>query len=91
MAHSLSAKKRQRQNVKQRDRNRGRRSQVKTLLRSFTDAITEGDQTKAETAFRAYTKKLDQTAARSVVHKNAAARGKARAQKRLTALKTVAA
>lgn len=91
MAHSLSAKKRQRQNVKQRDRNRGRRSQVKTLLRTFKDAVAQGDQPKAETAFRAYARKLDQNAAWGTFHKNAAARGKARAQNRLTALKTSAA
>lgn len=86
MAQSLSAKKRQRQNVVRHDRNRQRRSEIKTLLRSFKDAVTEGDAPKAQTAFRAYTRIVDQVAANGTIHRNAAARKKARAQRRLNTL-----
>ena len=87
MAHSLSAKKRQRQNEKRRAINRQRRSQLRTAMRSFKDAVAEGDLEKAETAYRSYSKRVDQVAAKGTVHRNAAARRKARAQKRLNLLK----
>jgi small subunit ribosomal protein S20 len=86
VGHSLSAKKRQRQNVAEHERNRHRRSEVKTLLRSFKDAVAEGDASKAQTAFRDYVKTVDQVAANGTIHRNAAARKKARAQRRLNAL-----
>jgi len=87
VAHSLSAKKRQRQNEKRRAINRQRRSQLRTAMRSFKDAVAEGDLEKAETAYRSYSKRVDQVAAKGTVHRNAAARRKARAQKRLNLLK----
>ena len=88
MAHSLSAKKRQRQNQTRLVRNRRRRSQLRTALRDFKSALAAGDLDRAETAFRGYAKRVDQTAAKGTVHPNAAARKKARAQKRLNLLKT---
>ena len=86
MAHSLSAHKRIRQNVARRARNRARKSAVKTQIRKFTDALHERDVEKARTEFRAVTRKLDQTAAKGTLHKNMAARKKARLAKRLNAL-----
>lgn len=86
MAHSLSAHKRIRQNVTRRARNRARKSEVKTQIRKFTDALHEQDVEKARTEFRAVTRKLDQTAAKGTLHKNMAARKKARLAKRLNAL-----
>lgn len=87
MAHSLSSRKRQRQNEKRRIINRRRRSQLRTALRSFKTALTAGDPDQAETAFRYYAKRVDQVAAKGTVHPNAAARQKARAQRRLNLLK----
>lgn len=86
MAHSLSAQKRIRQNASHRDRNRARKSAVKTQIRKFTDALHEQDVEKARTEFQAVTRKLDQTAAKGTLHKNAAARKKARLAKRLNLL-----
>ena len=86
MAHSLSAHKRIRQNVTRRVRNRARKSEVKTQIRKFTDALHEQDVERAQTEFRAVTRKLDQTAAKGTLHKNMAARKKARLAKRLNAL-----
>ena len=86
MAHSLSSHKRIRQNVTRRVRNRARKSEVKTQIRKFTDALHEQDVEKARTEFRAVTRKLDQTAAKGTLHKNMAARKKARLAKRLNAL-----
>ncbi len=86
MANSLSAKKRIRQNVKQRTRNRLRKSQLKTLTRQFTDALAADSPEQAEAHLRQTVKKLDQIAAKQTIHKNAAARRKSRLQKRLNAM-----
>ena len=43
MAHSISAKKRIRQNIKRRAHNRARKVQIKDQIKSFTAALTGGD------------------------------------------------
>ena len=88
MAHSLSAKKRIRQNETRRARNRIRKSQVKTQIRRFLDALAENDVDKAETEFRATCKKLDQVAGAGTFHKNTASRKKSRLQRKLNALRS---
>ncbi len=86
MAHSLSAKKRVRQNAKANTINRARKSQVKTQIKKFEAALTEGDAAKAQDEFRAVTKKLDQVSSTSTMHKKTAARKKSRLAKKLNAL-----
>ena len=90
MAHSLSAKKRIRQNEKQRTRNRARRSTLRTRLRAFVDATAGGDSSRAEAKFREACKLLDREADQGLIHRNAAARRKSRLAQRLNALKTKA-
>ncbi len=87
MAHSLSAKKRVRQNVKRRTINRARKSQVKTQVKRLEAAMSQGDVEVANAQFRAVVKKLDRVASTSTMHKNTAARKKSRLAKRLNALK----
>lgn len=87
MAHSLSAKKRVRQNEKSRVTNRARKSQVKTQIKSFEEILEKGDIAAATEQLRLVTKKLDKTAATSTMHKKTAARKKSRLAKRLNALK----
>jgi small subunit ribosomal protein S20 len=87
VAHSLSAKKRIRQNQKQRAQNRARRTAVKTRLRAFSDALSEGDPGLAESRFRDACKLLDHEASRGLIHRNAAARRKSRLARRLGVLK----
>lgn len=87
MAHSLSAKKRVRQNAKRRVINRARKSMVKTQTKLFLEAITAGDVEKASEQFKLLTKKLDKVASSSTMHKNTAARTKSRMARRLNALK----
>ena len=43
MPHSASAKKRHRQNLRNRDRNRAVKSAVKTHVRKVLDAISKGE------------------------------------------------
>lgn len=86
MAHSLSAEKRIRQNEKHRERNRARKSVIKTQIRKFNDALRDHDVAQAQEQFRVVTKKLDQTAAKGALHKNMVARKKARLAKQLNQL-----
>ncbi len=86
MAHSLSAKKRIRQNIKRRAINRARKSQVKTQIKRFEAALGSGDAAKATEQFRLVSKKLDTVASTSTMHKNTAARKKSRLARRLNNL-----
>ncbi|MBN1341121.1 MAG: 30S ribosomal protein S20 [Phycisphaerae bacterium] len=86
MAHSLSSKKRIRQNEKRRFSNRVRRSQIKTQRRRFREAVTSGDLDAATTELKKTVKLVDRVSAKGALHKNAAARIKARMQLRLNEL-----
>ncbi len=87
MAHSLSAKKRVRQNARRKTLNRSRRSQVKTQIKRFEAVVSSGDVAKAEEQFRATAKRLDKAGTTSTMHKKTAARKKSRLAKKLNALK----
>ena len=87
MAHSLSAKKRVKQNAKIRTVNRARKSQVKTQIKHFETALSDGDVEAASEQYRLVAQKLDKTAATSTMHKRTAARKKSRLAKRLNSLK----
>jgi small subunit ribosomal protein S20 len=88
VAHSLSAKKRIRQNVKRRGRNRWRKRQVKEAVKAFDQALRDGDAEAAGERLNACYRKLDQVAAQGAIHKNAAARRKAQLAKRLNQIAT---
>ena len=85
MAHSLSAKKRIRQNVKRRARNRWRKEQIKEAVRTFNEALRDGDKAKAAEQLKVVYQKLDKVAAKGTIHKNMASRKKSRLAKRLAA------
>lgn len=86
MAHSLSSKKRVRQNAKRRVVNRARKSMVKTQMKHFQNALEAGNAEQAQEQLKILTKKLDKVAATSTMHKNTAARIKSRMAKRLNTL-----
>jgi small subunit ribosomal protein S20 len=86
VAHSLSAKKRIRQNATRRARNRARKRVVKADIRAFQEALSDGDQGKATEALRTAIKQIDKVAAKGTLHKNTASRRKSRLQRRLNAL-----
>ena len=87
MAHSLSAKKRIRQNLKAKARNRARKEGIKVQTKSYLAALASGDVAKAETELKKTVQKLDKVASKNTIHKNAAARKRSRLTKRLNALK----
>ena len=91
MAHSLSAKKRVRQSLKRRARNRARKDQIKTEVKGFTVALASGDLDKAATALNQAVKRLDKVAAKNTIHKNAAARKRSRLTRKLNAARAAAA
>ena len=91
MAHSLSAKKRIRQNAKRRVINRARKSVVKTQVKHLETALEAGDTGKAKDQLKDLTRKLDQFSTTSTMHKNTAARIKSRMTRRVNALTVKAA
>jgi small subunit ribosomal protein S20 len=91
VAHSLSAKKRVRQNLKARARNRARKVDVRMQTKQYLTALSSGDLGKAEAELRKTAKALDRVAAKGTIHKNAASRRRSRLTKRLNAAKKAAA
>ena len=85
MANTASAKKRIKQNERNRTRNRTRKSVVKTTTRKFLDAIRDGNLQRAQETFVLVQKRLDQVGARGTLHRNTVARRKSRLAKRLNA------
>ena len=83
MAHSLSAKKRIRQNTKARALNRWRKRRVHQAVKQYHETILHGSADDAQNQLTGIYKILDQTAAKGTIHKNAAARYKARLTRRL--------
>jgi small subunit ribosomal protein S20 len=88
VAHSLSAKKRVRQNVKKHTINRARKSQVKTVIKQLETAISGGNVEQAKGLLVKVSKTLDKTATTSTMHKNTVARKKSRLAKRINSLTT---
>lgn len=86
MAHSLSAKKRIRQSLKRRARNRARKEQIKTDVKSFLNVLGTGDVKKASEALNKVVSRMDRVATKHTIHKNAAARKRSRLQRRLNAV-----
>ena len=89
MAHSLSAKKRIRQNSKQRSRNRAHRGSVRTQIKKFQKLVRSSSELDAlEKELQLTQKKIDQLASKGRIHKNTASRQKSQLTRRLNALKT---
>lgn len=86
MANSASARKRIKQNERNRRRNRTRKSAIKTETRKFLDAVDSGETQVARDALSTVQKTLDQVAAKGTLHKNTAARRKSRLAERLNAV-----
>lgn len=86
MPNTASAKKRLRQNEKLRLHNRAQRSQLRGQLRRVRDAVKAGDADAAMTEMRLAQKKIDQAAAKNLLHDNTAARTKSRLNKMVKAI-----
>ena len=78
-----SAKKRVKQAEKRRKRNFPVRSKLKTIIKQFLDAIKDGDKELAEKLLREAYSLIDTAAKKNIIHKNNAARKKARLARNL--------
>jgi small subunit ribosomal protein S20 len=87
VAHSLSAKKRIRQSIKRRARNRARKETLKDQTRAYLEALASNDVAKAEAELNKTVVRLDKVAAKHTIHKNTAARRRSRLTLRLNVLK----
>ena len=56
--------------------NRAAKSQLKTTLKKFDSAITEGDRETAVSAYKVAVKTVDHAASKHLIHKNCAANKK---------------
>jgi small subunit ribosomal protein S20 len=87
MPNTASAKKRLRQSIDRRARNRSTKTSIRTLTRKIRESITAKDVSKSEADFGTLVKKLDRAASKKVVHANAAARTKSRLSKAIKSIK----
>ena len=78
-----SAEKRQRQNLKRRDRNRAIKTRVHSAVKDATKAIEGADAAGAQQELRQATRVLYKAAAKGTLHRNTAARKVARLSKAL--------
>jgi small subunit ribosomal protein S20 len=86
MANTASARKRIRQTEKRTERNRARKSRMRTFLRKVEQAIASGDKNAAQQAFQVAQPELQRAATKGVVHDNTVARKLSRLSARIKAL-----
>jgi len=78
LANSAQAKKRAKQAEKRRKHNASMKSMMRSSVKSIIAAISAGDKTEAEAAFKKVVPMLDRMARKGLIHKNKAARYKSR-------------
>ncbi len=91
MANIKSAKKRARQNLKRRERNRYYKTTARTYVKKARALIAAGEFEQAEKVVRLAEKALDKAAQKGIIHKNNASRRKSRLQIYLNRAKSQAA
>jgi small subunit ribosomal protein S20 len=87
MPNIQSARKRLKQSLVSRERNRSAKRALHTECKKVVEAVESGSVEKAEAELRAASKLLDQTAAKRMIHRNAASRTKARLSAKVKKLK----
>jgi len=78
MANTAQAKKRARQAEKNRIRNTGQRSNLRTFIKRLLAAVESGNKEQAQSAFKAVVPVIDSAVTKGLLHKNKAARNKSR-------------
>lgn len=86
MANSAQARKRARQSEKQRAHNASLRSSLRTAIKKVAKAIEAGDKDAARKVFQESQSTIDRIADKRIIHKNKAARHKARLSTALKAM-----
>ena len=86
MPNIKSAKKRVLLSEARNARNKAERSALKTTLKKFDAAVTEGNRTEAEGAYKVAVKTVDKAVAKGILHKNNAAHKKSALTLKLNAM-----
>ncbi|HEY9421526.1 MAG TPA: 30S ribosomal protein S20 [Thermoanaerobaculia bacterium] len=86
MANTKSAEKRNRQNIKARERNRAHRSTLRTAIKKLRAAVSSGDAAAAQELLPKTLGVIDKTAQKNVIHANTASRYKSRLAQKVAAL-----
>jgi small subunit ribosomal protein S20 len=86
MANTASARKRIRQTERRTERNKARKSQMRTAVKKVEVAIAGGDKAAATEALRAAQPEMQRAATRGVTHKNTVARKLSRLSARIKAI-----
>jgi len=86
MANTASARKRIRQTERRTERNKARKSQMRTSVKKVETAIASGDKAAAAEALRAAQPEMQRAASRGVTHKNTVARRLSRLSARIKSL-----
>ena len=86
MPNIKSAEKRVRIIEKKTAQNNMIKTGVKTAIKKFESAVTEGNKENAQTLLVAATKKIDQSCSKGVIKKNTASRKKSRLAKMLNTM-----
>jgi len=85
-----SAKKRLRQSLERRSRNRAAKSRLKTAIKKLRDTVAAKNFEEAKAQYSDLCKLLDQTASKKIIHVNKAARTKSRINAMLKKASTAA-
>ena len=88
MAHSRQAQKRIRQAAARTERNRARRSRIRTFVKKVEEAIAGGDAAVARTALHDAQSELDSGVTKGVMKRNTASRKVSRLSARIKLLET---
>ena len=86
MANSPQARKRAKQNGKQRAHNASLRSLVRTKIKQVLAAVNAGEHDPAQEAYNAAVPVIDRMANKGIIKKNKAARHKSRLNSKVKAL-----
>ena len=86
MANSPQAKKRARQNERNRLVDKDRRSRIRTFIRKAEEAIAVGDKESALAALKSAQPELMRGVSKGIFHKNTAARKMSRLAARVNAI-----
>ena len=86
MANIKSQIKRNKQNEKAHQRNRAVKSELRTHVRKFREAVESGNVEAATSALQVASRKLDKAVSKGVIHKNQAANRKSAIAKKLSEL-----
>jgi len=83
MANIKSSAKRDEKSKELRAKNRAEKTELKTNIKKFEAAATEGDKTAAAEAYKVAVKSVDKAAGKNLLHKNNAAHKKSAMAKKL--------